>query len=101
MSQRLLAHRSGVDHSTISRLIHGDRVPSLETATKLARGLRELRDGADTLEYLGLMSWGGADPAARVESALRSDEGLSETQVRKIGEYYLAVRQRHLAQSGG
>ena len=44
MSQRQLAQQSGVDHSTISRLIRGDRMPSLGTATKLARGLRELRD---------------------------------------------------------
>ena len=48
MSQRQLAQQSGVDHSTISRLIRGDRMPSLGTATKLARGLRELRDDADT-----------------------------------------------------
>ncbi len=53
MSQRQLAQQSGVDHSTISRLIRGDRMPSLGTATKLARGLRELRDDADTPQYLG------------------------------------------------
>ena len=52
MSQRQLAQQSGVDHSTISRLIRGDRMPSLGTATKLARGLRELRDDADTPQYL-------------------------------------------------
>jgi transcriptional regulator with XRE-family HTH domain len=72
MSQRQLAQQSGVDHSTISRLIRGDRMPSLGTATKLARGLRELR----------------------VEYALRADELLSEPQVRQIMEYYLAVRMR-------
>ena len=47
MSQRQLAQRSGVDHSTISRLIRGDRMPSLGTATRLARGLREIRDGVN------------------------------------------------------
>src|SRR3970282_2252093 len=36
MSQRQLAQQAGVDHSTISRLIRGDRTPSLGTATKLA-----------------------------------------------------------------
>src|SRR5438270_3441277 len=56
MSQRQLAQQSGVDHSTISRLIRGDRMPSLGTATKLARGLRELRDDADTPQYLRLRS---------------------------------------------
>ena len=94
MSQRQLAQQSGVDHSTISRLIRGDRMPSLGTATKLARGLRELRDDADTPQYLGLVAAGNTNPTARVEYALRADELLSEPQVRQIMEYYLAVRMR-------
>ena len=92
MSQRQLAQQSGVDHSTISRLIRGDRMPSLGTATKLARGLRELRDDADTPQYLGLVAAGAANPTARVEYALRADDLLSEPQVRQVMEYYLAVR---------
>jgi transcriptional regulator with XRE-family HTH domain len=100
MSQRQLAQQSGVDHSTISRLIRGDRMPSLGTATKLARGLRELRDDADTPQYLGLMSAGSpANPTARVEYALRADEILSEAQVRQVMEYYLAVRMRRFGRS--
>jgi len=94
MSQRQLAQQSGVDHSTISRLIRGDRMPSLGTATKLARGLRELRDDADTPQYLGVVAAGNSNPTARVEYALRADELLSEAQVRQIMEYYLAVRMR-------
>jgi transcriptional regulator with XRE-family HTH domain len=94
MSQRQLAQQSGVDHSTISRLIRGDRMPSLGTATKLARGLRELRDDADTPQYLGLVASGSTNPTARVEYALRADDLLSEPQVRQIMEYYLAVRMR-------
>src|SRR6478752_2638612 len=94
MSQRQLAQQSGVDHSTISRLIRGDRMPSLGTATKLARGLRELRDDADTPQYLGLVAAGNTNPTARVEYALRADELLTEPQVRQIMEYYLAVRMR-------
>jgi transcriptional regulator with XRE-family HTH domain len=104
MSQRQLAQQSGVDHSTISRLIRGDRMPSLGTATKLARGLRELRDDADTPQYLGLVASGSANPTARVEYALRADELLSEPQVRQIMEYYLAVRMRRFGRaypSGG
>jgi transcriptional regulator with XRE-family HTH domain len=99
MSQRQLAQQSGVDHSTISRLIRGDRMPSLGTATKLARGLRELRDDADTTQYLGLVGTGSTNPTARVEYALRADELLSEAQVRQIMEYYLAVRMRRYGRS--
>ena len=99
MSQRQLAQQSGVDHSTISRLIRGDRMPSLGTATKLARGLRELRDDADTTQYLGLVAAGSTNPTARVEYALRADELLTEAQVRQIMEYYLAVRMRRYGRS--
>lgn len=99
MSQRQLAQQSGVDHSTISRLIRGDRMPSLGTATKLARGLRELREDADTPQYLGLVSAGAMNPTARVEYALRADEALSEPQVRQIMEYYLAVRMRRFGRA--
>jgi len=97
MSQRQLAQQSGVDHSTISRLVRGDRMPSLGTATKLARGLRELGENDDGPQYLGLMGGGGVqNPTARVEYALRADEALSEAQVRQVMEYYLAVRMRRV-----
>jgi transcriptional regulator with XRE-family HTH domain len=99
MSQRQLAQQSGVDHSTISRLIRGDRMPSLGTATKLARGLRELRDDADTPQYLGLVAAGATNPTARVEYALRADDLLNEPQVRQIMEYYLAVRMRRFGRA--
>ena len=92
MSQRQLAQQSGVDHSTISRLIRGDRMPSLGTATKLARGLRELRDETDTPGYLRMVTAGATNPTTRIEYALRADDWLSEAQVRQIMEYYLAVR---------
>ncbi len=99
MSQRQLAQQSGVDHSTISRLIRGDRMPSLGTATKLARGLREIRDDSDTNAALGVVSVGPQNPTARVEYALRADEALTEPQVRQIMEYYLAVRVRRFART--
>jgi transcriptional regulator with XRE-family HTH domain len=94
MSQRQLAQQSGVDHSTISRLIRGDRMPSLGTATKLARGLREIRDDAEAPQYLGAVTAATTNPTARVEYALRADDVLSEPQVRQVMEYYLAVRMR-------
>lgn len=96
MSQRQLAQQSGVDHSTISRLVRGDRMPSLGTATKLARGLREIGENDDGPQYLGLIGGGVQNPTARVEYALRADESLSEAQVRQVMEYYLAVRMRRL-----
>jgi transcriptional regulator with XRE-family HTH domain len=96
MSQRQLAQQSGVDHSTISRLVRGDRMPSLGTATKLARGLRELGENDEGPQYLGLMGGGVQNPTARIEYALRADEALSESQVRQVMEYYLAVRMRRL-----
>ncbi len=99
MSQRQLAQQSGVDHSTISRLIRGDRMPSLGTATKLARGLRELHEDADTTQYLGVVGSGNVNPTARVEYSLRADELLSEAQVRQVMEYYLAVRMRRFGRT--
>jgi transcriptional regulator with XRE-family HTH domain len=100
MSQRQLAQQAGVDHSTISRLIRGDRTPSLGTATKLARGLREIRDDVDTPAYFGQVAAGTTNPAARVEYALRADDTLTEAHVRQIMEYYLAVRARRFAGNG-
>jgi transcriptional regulator with XRE-family HTH domain len=99
MSQRQLAQQSGVDHSTISRLIRGDRMPSLGTATKLARGLREISDESDTSAALSVVSMGPQNPTARVEYSLRADEALTEPQVRQIMEYYLAVRVRGFART--
>ena len=91
LTQRQLAQRSGVDHSTISRLMRGDRVPSLHTATLLARGLGIPPD-AMRLDGDGFGDHGS--PAARVEYALRSDDLLSEAAVREIMDVYLAVRRR-------
>jgi hypothetical protein len=71
-------------------------MPSLGTATKLARGLRELGENDEGPQYLGLMGGGVQNPTARVEYALRADEALSEAQVRQVMEYYLAVRMRRI-----
>ena len=101
LSQRQLALLSGVDHSTISRLIRGDRMPSLGTATKLARGLREIHDDAEPPQYLGVVSAGTANPVARIEYALRADELLSEADVRQVMEYYLSIRLRRFRSRGG
>ncbi len=97
MSQRQLAFRSGVDHSTISRLVHGERTPSYRTATRLARGLRALGDDGDATGYLGVLAGRTSDPTARVELAVRADETLGESDVRQVMTYYEALRSRRLA----
>lgn len=97
MSQRQLAARSGVNHSTISRLIASDRQPSLATATKIARVLGDAGDAALIGRHAAPPS--GIDPVARVERALRADEGLSEAQVRRLMFQYLSER-RSVARRG-
>ncbi|MCA1571784.1 MAG: helix-turn-helix domain-containing protein [Chloroflexi bacterium] len=99
MSQRQLALQSGVDHSTISRLIKGDRMPSLGTATKLARGLREIHDETDGPAYFESVNSRAVMPTTRVEYALRGDDSLTEADVRELMRTYIAVRSRR-AQNG-
>ncbi len=81
MSQRQLAQQSGVDHSTISRLIKGERTPSLGTATKLARGLREISDESEGPAYFASLNTRTVLPTSRVEYALRGDDLLAEADV--------------------
>jgi transcriptional regulator with XRE-family HTH domain len=100
MSQRQLALQSGVDHSTISRLIKGDRMPSLGTATKLARGLREINDEAEGPAYFATLNNRNVMPTTRVEYALRGDDSLTEADVRELMQAYIAVRTRR-TRSGG
>ncbi len=100
MSQRQLALQSGVDHSTISRLIKGDRMPSLGTATKLARGLREIRDEAEGPAYFATVSSRQLLPTMRVEYALRGDDILTETDVRELMQAYITLRTRRVRTNG-
>jgi transcriptional regulator with XRE-family HTH domain len=92
LSRRQLAHQSGVNHSTISRLALGQRMPSLDTATRLARVLPELRHGFDTPTALRGVSTRNPGAPARLEYALRSDELLREEDVRRIMTLYLSAR---------
>jgi transcriptional regulator with XRE-family HTH domain len=101
MSQRQLALQSGVDHSTISRLIKGDRMPSLGTATKLARGLREISDESEGPAYFATLQNARAVlPTTRVEYALRGDDALTEGDVRQLMQAYITLRQRRVQASG-
>jgi transcriptional regulator with XRE-family HTH domain len=94
MSRRQLAQRSGVDHSTISRLLLGQRMPSLETATKLARVLPELQHQFAEISGINPGTRRTTSPAARLEYALRSDESLTHEDVKSVMEFYLARRAR-------
>jgi transcriptional regulator with XRE-family HTH domain len=100
MSQRQLALQSGVDHSTISRLIKGDRMPSLGTATKLARGLREITDDADGPAYFASLNSRAVLPTTRVEYALRGDDSLTEADVRELMQAYISIRSRRIRNGG-
>jgi transcriptional regulator with XRE-family HTH domain len=101
MSQRQLALQSGVDHSTISRLIKGDRMPSLGTATALARGLREIGDESDGPAYFASQSSRPVLPTTRVEYALRGDEVLTEGDVRELMQAYITARSRRIRGPNG
>jgi transcriptional regulator with XRE-family HTH domain len=92
MTQRQLAHLSGVDHSTISRLMAGDRVPSLDTAAKLARALHASNEDIGT--ELGFVDGRPVLPTQRVEAALRGDSELDDADVRALMEEYIARRRR-------
>jgi transcriptional regulator with XRE-family HTH domain len=94
ISQRQLATMSGVNHSTISRLLRDNRSPSLETATKLAHALRLSASEAEIAAYFDLMVDQSPLPTQRVESALRGDEDLEENDVRELMDAYLRTRGR-------
>ena len=89
MTQRQLAQRSGVNHSTIARLLSGDRTPSLKTVLKLATALGGLPPDAAPHE---LDRPSEHHPIAHVEYALRADDRLSEREVRQLMDHYLALR---------
>jgi transcriptional regulator with XRE-family HTH domain len=99
MSQRQLAALSGVDHSTISRLLRQDRIPSLATATKLVGAFRQVGGQAelDTADYFERNPEETVFPARRVELALRADELLDDEQVQHLMNMYLDARRRHRA----
>jgi len=79
ISGRQLAARSGVDHSTISRLLASDRNPSYATARKLVRALEV-----------------DATNPAGVEAALLRDPVLGESDVSYLIAEYRRLRRSRL-----
>ena len=75
----------------MSRVVRGDRQPSLRTALQLVRVL-----GTTTDRFDPARDFGGAvarfDPATEIERALRADPRLSEADVRRVMLMYHALR---------
>jgi len=94
MTQRQLADRAGVDHSTISRLLRGHRMPSLQTALLLAGGVGSTPWPATLAGVSGDAIW---SRPGDVERAFRSDPALTDADVSNLMELYLAARRGHLA----
>jgi transcriptional regulator with XRE-family HTH domain len=88
MTQRQLAALSGVDHSTISRLVRGERRPTLTTATALRRTLSAIRSVPDS----------STDPTLSVLRALQGDALLNAADVSQVMQLYVDLRQRRKAQ---
>jgi transcriptional regulator with XRE-family HTH domain len=88
---RYCALRSGVDHTTISRLVRGTRVPSLETA----RRLDEAFDGpAGSLGPARGTDSAAVDPLKRLADALKHDPALDRHSVDRVLRYYAHIRSR-------
>jgi transcriptional regulator with XRE-family HTH domain len=87
ISIRQLAAKAGVDASTVSRILAGERRPTLTTAVKVARALR-----ATHIAGLDLRATDD-DPVRRVEAALRSDASLDPDSVATVMAIYLANRE--------
>jgi len=92
MSLRQLAHRSGVNVSTVSRIVRGERRPTLRTAVRLARVVRETPDESSATRFFGSLTAESLDPVREVERALRGDDALQDEDVRRVMQAYLAAR---------
>jgi transcriptional regulator with XRE-family HTH domain len=93
MSLRQLAERSGVNASTVSRIIRGQRRPTLRTAVRLARAVRGATDEPTASRYFGSLP-DPIDPVASVERALRADGTLADGEVRNVMSLYLNLRRQ-------
>jgi len=96
MSLRQLAHRSGVNVSTVSRIVRGERRPTLNTAVRLARVVREAADEPSATRFFGSLTSDSLDPIREVERALRADDRLNDRDVRRVMQAYLDARRMSL-----
>ena len=81
MTQRQLARKAGIDHSTISRLLRGHRLPTLQTALQLQAALDPAgrpsasRDSPDLHPTI-------------LSAMLRSDGYLTDDEIGTVVELY-------------
>ena len=92
MSLRQLALRSGVNVSTVSRIVRGERRPTLRTAVRLARVVRDSADESTATRFFGSLTQESLDPVREVERALRADGELDDEDVRRVMQVYLGAR---------
>jgi transcriptional regulator with XRE-family HTH domain len=92
MSLRQLANRSGVNVSTVSRIVRGERRPTLSTAVRLARVVRDTADEPTATRFFGSLTTESLDPVREVERALRADDLLDDDDVRRVMEAYHDAR---------
>lgn len=92
MSLRQLAIRSGVNVSTVSRIVRGERRPTLHTAVRLARVVRDTADESSATRFFGSLTSDSLDPIREVERALRADDRLDDGDVRRVMQAYLDAR---------
>ena len=90
-TMRYCALQAGVDHSTISRLVRGTRVPSLDTARRLDEALR---GPSLSLGPAVRLSATNLDPIKRVADALSHDPVLDRHTREQVLRYYAHVRSR-------
>ena len=98
MSLRQLAHRSGVNVSTVSRIVRGERRPTLHTAVRLARVVRDAADESSATRFFGALTPEQLDPVREVERALRGDDQLEDEDVRRVMQAYLEARRTPAAE---
>ena len=92
MSLRQLAHRSGVNVSTVSRIVRGERRPTLRTAVRLAKVVRETADESSATRFFGSLTSESLDPVREVERALRADEQMDDDDIKRVMQVYLQAR---------
>jgi transcriptional regulator with XRE-family HTH domain len=84
MTLARLARLSGLHRSTISRLLHGERRPTVETATRIAVALGSTRPPAGHER--------GTNVVARVHHELAADPTLRPRDVRRLMTHYVLQR---------